>query len=95
MTAIANLTNITSIEDFIRYDNSLTGDMYIPMVLFSIFFIVLFSLGAYEKTKAFAVASFTTTIVALLFWIMGLLSFIVLGFLLGLTILSLLLLVYG
>ncbi|QLJ52542.1 MAG: hypothetical protein Sv326_0441 [Candidatus Fermentimicrarchaeum limneticum] len=69
-----NLTNVTSIEGLASYDNAVTGGYYAPMVVFSIFIIVLGITAAYLKNKSIVVASFFSTMSAIFLWLLGLLA---------------------
>ncbi|MCX6775874.1 MAG: hypothetical protein NT130_03450 [Candidatus Micrarchaeota archaeon] len=74
MALYPDMTGITSFEDFLRYDNAVTGGLATPLMVFTIFLVVLGVTSAYLKNKSLVVASFFSTFSSIYLWLNGLLS---------------------
>ena len=83
-----NDSNITSIEGFMGYNNTVTQGIYAPILVLSFFIIVLFATGNWAKNKAILVSAFLSTIFASFLWILGVLAWYYVGLCLAGTILS-------
>ena len=83
-----NDSNITSIEGFMGYNNTVTQGAYAPILVLSFFIIVLFATGNWAKNKAILVSAFLSTIFASFLWILGVLAWYYVGLCLAGTILS-------
>lgn len=73
MAELYNLTNVSNSGNFFELTknvNELTGSLWGSMVLFSFFIVLFVGLRGDMKIKS-AAASFSTTIVAILFRVMG------------------------
>jgi hypothetical protein len=69
-----NGSNVTGFEGLAAFDNTVTNNMYAPVVLVTIFIIVLFVASSRRESNAISVAAFFTTLIGALFWALGLLS---------------------
>ena len=66
------LGNITSFPGLLEEVNVLTGFYFGPLVVASFFLVMFLSMKNYEAEKAFAAASFLTTILCFLFFLINL-----------------------
>ena len=66
--------NISKMADIAIWTNSVTNNMFWPLILFALFCILFFSFMGYGATRAFAGSSFITAILAILMAVMGLVS---------------------
>jgi len=68
-----NITNISyGLTGLLLYANQVTGDLFGWLVIFAIFITAFLLLSSiYPPTESFASASFMSTMLAVLFWIIG------------------------
>jgi hypothetical protein len=88
-----NMTGIASFEDFIRYDNAVTGGLATPLMVFTIFLVVLGVTSAYLKNKSLVVASFFSAMSSIYLWLNGLLAWTYLAVCVVALVISVILLV--
>jgi hypothetical protein len=69
-----NWTNVTSPLDLFTYSNTVTNSWFGMLLIATIFLLLFISFKSHETEKAFAGASFLSTIFSLLLVIMGLLG---------------------
>jgi len=71
-------TNYTTFAGLLQYSNIVTSGWFAPVILFSIFTIMFISMNRYPTISAFSAASFITATVAVLFYMMDLVSIFIL-----------------
>lgn len=71
MTNFSYPTSITNMVDFIAYGNVVTNDLYGGVLLLIIWFVMFGATKHFQSEKAFTVASFFTTISAILLSTIG------------------------
>ncbi len=69
---IGNLSNVDTVLELAQFANESTGEMFFSVILLTFFVISFVALSRFRKVEAFAASSFTTTILAVLFWVGGL-----------------------
>lgn len=62
------MTNVTTPETWISYVNTATGDLYIHIVIFTLWVIVFLALGNKSREDAFAAASFISFLASAILW---------------------------
>jgi hypothetical protein len=67
-----NMTNVTSFETLAAFDNTITNGYWSPIVVLSIFLVVLFVTSNNLKSRSFVVASFFAALAGAFLWILGL-----------------------
>ena len=67
--------NVTNFNTLATYVNTVTGNGFFTLIVIGIWVIIFVALKSYETAKAGAAASFTTTVLATLFWAIGLISY--------------------
>lgn len=78
LTDTFNSTN--PIVSVMQYANSVTDNIYGLVMLFVVWAVVFISLSSNEKSKVIVVANFFTWLVAVIFWAVGTIGFIVVAF---------------
>jgi hypothetical protein len=89
---LANDTNATNLMDIVKYDNSVTHGMFIPVILLVIWAIVFIGLAYADKSKAFMTATFLIWVLALFTWAMSALDA---GYMVMFTVVLLLSMMYS
>lgn len=59
----ANATNVTSLTELVAYNQSVTYDLFSPLLVLAVF-VVAFSVSGFETPRRFAFASFASFIFA-------------------------------
>lgn len=89
-TPVTSINASKGLTEIFYYINGVTGEVFSNMLLIAIYVIVL--MGFYKAKDDFkgamAVAGFGTFVVALLFWIGGIVSGISLGMVIGVAIIG-------
>jgi len=67
-------SNVTKIVDLAVWTNSVTNNMFWPLILLGLFVILFFSFKGFQTERAFATSAFVTMIIGIMFGIMGLVS---------------------
>ena len=67
-------SNVTKIVDLAVWTNSVTNQMFWPLILLGLFVILFFSFKGFQTERAFATSAFVTMIIGIMFGIMGLVS---------------------
>lgn len=67
--------NVTSFHELVVYTNTVSNNSLFAMVTFGIWIVIFVSLKSYTTGKAGAAASFATTVIATIFWLLGLINY--------------------
>lgn len=67
-------SNLTGMYDLSTYVNSITSGWFWSFILLALFFTIFFALKQYTMQRAYATASFIVWLIALLMFVMGLIS---------------------
>jgi len=88
-----NITTVTSFEGLGSYDNTVTGGYWAPVVILTIFLVVLGVTAGYLKNKSIVVASIFSTFSSIFMWLQGWLAWQFLALCVAVTIASAILLI--
>lgn len=79
-TPFPSLTNISSPVDLMRYNNTVTSNLFGPTIVIGLWFILFLSFSNYSKDRAFMASTTITFILSSLLWALNLIPFELVGF---------------
>jgi multisubunit Na+/H+ antiporter MnhF subunit len=70
ITTYANPENVTNFTSVMGYSNQVTGNIFVPVILFTFWFVLFITLKQWKNEAAFASSTFVTMLIAMFLRVM-------------------------
>ena len=70
-TLYPNATNMSTLRDLVAYDNTVTGQLFVTVIVLTLFAVIFLSTRNFQKQISFTLASFICFITSSIFWTLG------------------------